>query len=167
MGPGLDVRGVREWRPGDAVRHVHWRSTARTGRLTVLEYGEPTIGVIGVVFAGWSGESGFEALLATGAATIATLMADGVHAYAWLEQSGIGCAGALRNRSLPRLFATVENPTLPSENGVAHLLEHIGAGGLLLVAAAVDVPAAWRAHVDGAAFAHGVTVLDLADAVLL
>ena len=44
VGPGLDVRGVREWRPGDAARHVHWRSTARTGRIAVLEYGEPTVG---------------------------------------------------------------------------------------------------------------------------
>ncbi len=55
MGAGLDVRGVREWRPGDAVRHVHWRSTARTGRLTVLEYGEPTVDMFGVLIAGTTG----------------------------------------------------------------------------------------------------------------
>ena len=34
---GHEVHGVREWRRGDDVRHVHWRSTARRGELVVVE----------------------------------------------------------------------------------------------------------------------------------
>jgi len=33
-----DVRGVRPYRPGDAMRSVHWRSSARRGELMVREY---------------------------------------------------------------------------------------------------------------------------------
>src|SRR3954451_233227 len=34
---GLDVHGVREWVDGESLRHVHWGSTAKTGRLMVKE----------------------------------------------------------------------------------------------------------------------------------
>lgn len=33
-----DVRGVRPYRPGDSLRAVHWRSSARRGELMVREY---------------------------------------------------------------------------------------------------------------------------------
>lgn len=37
-GAGIEPRGIREYRPGDPLRHVHWRSTARTGRVVVKEF---------------------------------------------------------------------------------------------------------------------------------
>jgi uncharacterized protein (DUF58 family) len=37
-GAGIEPRGVREYAPGDSLRFVHWRSTARTGRLLVKEF---------------------------------------------------------------------------------------------------------------------------------
>ncbi len=37
-GAGIEPRGVREYRPGDPLRLVHWRSTARTGRVVVKEF---------------------------------------------------------------------------------------------------------------------------------
>ena len=39
-GVGGEFLGVREYRPGDPPRHVHWRSTARAGRLVVKEFAE-------------------------------------------------------------------------------------------------------------------------------
>lgn len=37
-GAGIEPRGVRAYAPGDSLRHVHWRSTARTGQLLVKEF---------------------------------------------------------------------------------------------------------------------------------
>lgn len=37
-GEGIEPRGVREYATGDALRHVHWPSSARTGRLMVKEF---------------------------------------------------------------------------------------------------------------------------------
>jgi uncharacterized protein (DUF58 family) len=40
-GHGTEIVGVREYRHGDPVRGVHWRSTARRGQLVVRETAEP------------------------------------------------------------------------------------------------------------------------------
>lgn len=37
-GPGLEPRGVREYTDGDSLRYVHWRSSARAGKLLVKEF---------------------------------------------------------------------------------------------------------------------------------
>ena len=39
-GDGDDFYGVREYAPGDELRRVHWRTTARTGALAVAEYAQ-------------------------------------------------------------------------------------------------------------------------------
>jgi uncharacterized protein (DUF58 family) len=36
-----DLRAVREYVPGDELRHVHWRASARAGQLLVREYVDP------------------------------------------------------------------------------------------------------------------------------
>jgi uncharacterized protein (DUF58 family) len=37
----LDVREVRAYVPGDEVRHLHWKATARTGQLMIRDYADP------------------------------------------------------------------------------------------------------------------------------
>ncbi len=37
-GSGVDFHGVREYQSGDELRRVHWRTTARTGKLAVTEF---------------------------------------------------------------------------------------------------------------------------------
>ncbi|GAA3667303.1 hypothetical protein GCM10022267_62230 [Lentzea roselyniae] len=37
----LDLRELREYQPGDEVRDIHWKATARTGRLMVKESADP------------------------------------------------------------------------------------------------------------------------------
>jgi uncharacterized protein (DUF58 family) len=37
VGPGSDYVGLREYRPGDAIRSVAWRRSSATGHLTVIE----------------------------------------------------------------------------------------------------------------------------------
>lgn len=36
-GPGSDFLGIREYRPGDSLRHISWRRSATTGQLAVIE----------------------------------------------------------------------------------------------------------------------------------
>ena len=37
-GAGIEPRGIRQYRYGDPLRHVHWPSSARTGQLLVKEF---------------------------------------------------------------------------------------------------------------------------------
>ena len=37
-GHGPEYLGIREYRPGDSMRHVHWASTARAGAMMVREF---------------------------------------------------------------------------------------------------------------------------------
>ncbi|MCC7491549.1 MAG: DUF58 domain-containing protein [Fimbriimonadaceae bacterium] len=38
---GLDFRGLRDYAPGDDLRHLDWKATARTTRLQIREYDRP------------------------------------------------------------------------------------------------------------------------------
>ncbi|NIP25644.1 MAG: DUF58 domain-containing protein [Phycisphaerae bacterium] len=40
VGAGSEVIGTRDYQPGDSWRKVHWRSTARTGKLVVKEFSD-------------------------------------------------------------------------------------------------------------------------------
>ncbi|MFI9811209.1 DUF58 domain-containing protein [Saccharothrix variisporea] len=37
----LDLREVRPYVPGDEVRHLHWKATARTGQVMIRDYADP------------------------------------------------------------------------------------------------------------------------------
>lgn len=49
LGSGTQVIGTREYRPGDPLRHVHWRSTARLGSLVVKEFSDDEQATLTVV----------------------------------------------------------------------------------------------------------------------
>ena len=51
-GAGQEYLGVREYRPGDPQRAVHWRSTARVGQLVVREFEEEVQSRVTLVLAG-------------------------------------------------------------------------------------------------------------------
>lgn len=51
-GAGLEYLGVRDYRPGDPMRSVHWRSSARASRLIVREFEIEIASRVGIVFAG-------------------------------------------------------------------------------------------------------------------
>jgi uncharacterized protein (DUF58 family) len=47
-GAGSELFGVREYRPGDPLRRIHWRSSARLGELVVREYEPPGVQTVGI-----------------------------------------------------------------------------------------------------------------------
>ncbi|WP_449276942.1 DUF58 domain-containing protein [Leucobacter sp. GX24907] len=46
----LSFHAVREYAPGDAMRHIHWKSTAKTGTLMVRQYEESQTARVAVLF---------------------------------------------------------------------------------------------------------------------
>lgn len=52
----LSFHAVREYAAGDARRHIHWRSTAKTGTLMVRQYEESQTARIAVLFDGRADE---------------------------------------------------------------------------------------------------------------
>lgn len=48
-GAGYDYLGTREYRAGDSLRMVHWRSSARRGELVVKEYEEEASSPVSVI----------------------------------------------------------------------------------------------------------------------
>jgi uncharacterized protein (DUF58 family) len=47
-GSGTEMFGVREYRPGDPLRRIHWRSSARHGELIVREFEPPGMQILGI-----------------------------------------------------------------------------------------------------------------------
>lgn len=45
-GSGTELFGIREYRAGDSLRRIHWRSSARHGELVVREYEPPGVQII-------------------------------------------------------------------------------------------------------------------------
>lgn len=47
-GSGMELFGVREYRAGDPLRRIHWRSSARLGELVVREYEPQGVQTLGI-----------------------------------------------------------------------------------------------------------------------
>lgn len=160
---GLDVRGIRQWRPGDEAHHVHWRSTARTGRLTVLERGEPVIGSVGLLVAGVAGDPKFERTVAVAAATARYAMDDGVLVFVAIDSAAGNRVEELRPETAHRLLAEVGAILAGPPNTVDSLFECVGRGGAVLMALGAVVAPVWRTYVESAAAAAGVDLIDVAE----
>jgi uncharacterized protein (DUF58 family) len=57
------VRSVREFKPGDSIRHVHWPSTAKQGKILVREFDSEQLPVFDLLLdlrANWKNQEQFE-----------------------------------------------------------------------------------------------------------
>lgn len=86
-----DYLGVRDYRPGDPLRAIHWRSAARAGRLIVTEYEEESrrrvLIALGGADAGEPPDSAFETLVQS-AASIAKCSIDNGNQVSLLHSAG-------------------------------------------------------------------------------
>jgi uncharacterized protein (DUF58 family) len=51
-GHGTDLYGVREYRSGDSLRRIHWKTSARRGELVVREFEPPGLKVMALLLEG-------------------------------------------------------------------------------------------------------------------
>jgi uncharacterized protein (DUF58 family) len=114
-GPGLDIAGIREWQHGDDPRRVHWRSTARRGRLIVAERGLGAATALCLAVVGPSEAPDWEEVVALAAATCRAAQVDGrqVTVRAWNGRTG---APATHGRSIVALldwWAALDTVALP------------------------------------------------------
>jgi Protein of unknown function DUF58 len=85
---GHELHGLREWRRGDPLGQVHWRATARHGRLTVVIPETPVQSRLALVVAGFPQDEHWEALLSTAAWT-AVDSAEHGHGLVRLSAAGV------------------------------------------------------------------------------
>jgi uncharacterized protein (DUF58 family) len=144
---GLDVHGVRDWRRGDDTSQVHWRSTARRGRLVVLEREEPRGGRLTVCVVGPEGTPDWEPLVSAVASLAVATVRDGrpVRLLAsdpgsrdWREQV---CGQDVEVLDWCAALQTVRPPDLPS---LSRLALYLGRGDLT-VALTIGGQAWWDA----------------------
>ena len=100
-GPEGDFYGVREWRSGDGRRLIHWRSSARLGKLVVRQFERPRSRDVAVVLDLWQPEPPAAEHLENVELAVsfaATVLADlcrkgGSNVYLALEQPRAGMCG--------------------------------------------------------------------------
>ena len=156
---GIDAGGVREWRSGDQVRNVQWRSTAHTGRLTVVECDHVATGSLVVLIAGRSGDPALEEAVSK-AATVASVALRRGTAVLIASEDG-GCVRARTQASLLDLLARADVRE-PLDDAALNRAMRSADGGRVLVAADRTVSTGWAPAVQRAAARAGVTVVDLA-----
>ena len=156
---GVDVHGIREWRTGDEARQVHWRSTARRGRLVVLEREAPRGGTVTMLVAGLAAHAGWEGLVtlvaSTGVAALetgrpVTLLADQEGQSQHSQHSQLSTTHRL---DLLDWCAGLDTTQLPGRPLVEAALAAVGRGGTLHVATTEASPTWWatiRSLADGA-----------------
>ncbi len=100
-GPEGDFFGVREWRAGDGRRLIHWRSSARLGKLVVRQFERPRSRDVAVVLDLWQPEKPTAKQLEAvelGVSFAATVLADlcrkgGSNVYLGFYSGAAECVG--------------------------------------------------------------------------
>jgi uncharacterized protein (DUF58 family) len=161
---GVDVHGIREWRSGDEARQVHWRSTARRGRLVVLEREAPRGGALTVLVAGPAATPGWEQLVSVVASHGVAALRAGAAASLFTQQAGHGPLVDASRLGLLDWCAALNPPLLPDAAGVEPAVRAAGRGGRLYVAT-TGAPASWWAAARSMADAAGVELAQLPVAV--
>jgi uncharacterized protein (DUF58 family) len=131
-GDGLDFHGVRPYRTGDALRRVHWRTTARTGKLAVMEYTQGMTGDVLLALdlnrdaysgTGEGPESALEYAVQVAAAVGAYLLQQG-HAVRLLMARESEPSPALqRAEDIPRLLDMLAQAEADSPQKLSGLLQ--------------------------------------------
>jgi len=143
-----EIASVRDYNPGDSVSRIHWRSTARTGKLMVKTFDQGRVSEVWVIFdqhaATLAGE-GAESTDEYGA----TVAASAIDRYV-RQQLPVGFASAgspplflmpdrgpeHRSRILRHIAASRPDSARPLFTLLAEVERHVGQGSTVLVVTA-------------------------------
>jgi uncharacterized protein (DUF58 family) len=137
----LDIREVRPYLPGDEVRHLHWKATARTGQLMIRDYADPHQPRFTVLLDNRipSPEEFEEAVELTASLVVAAANAD--HRCQLVTPGGVDVVTTSGTDAVPRylqelcLVARAEEAGLPLVPGA---LARAGGGTLVVVSSSVS-----------------------------
>jgi uncharacterized protein (DUF58 family) len=128
-----DFYGVREWRGGDGRRLIHWRSSARLGRLVVRQFERPRTRDVAVVLDLWRPEHATAEQVENVELAVsfaATVLADvcrksGSNVYLGLSNAGPECVGGPASpATLQDLMERLAVAEARGEDGLPALLSH-------------------------------------------
>ena len=78
VGEGVEFHAIREYQPGDPLKIINWKATARTGRIMANEYeSERKVDVIFIVDASYTGELVFDDLIRAAASLMLNALNSG------------------------------------------------------------------------------------------
>jgi len=147
---GAEPHAVREYRPGDPVRRVHWRSSARHGRLVVVEPERTVARRVALLVAGVPVRPGttwrspdWEDLLAEAAWGVTQALPGGGSALLYAAQPQLELLHAVDEVTALDWFAALGDVRLPGPAELQAVFADLSPGDRLAVAATCDVPAGW------------------------
>jgi uncharacterized protein (DUF58 family) len=144
-GTGPDYLGVREYRPGDSMRHVHWALTARHGQVMVREFEEERTRRLAIVVDTWRDADGSPTPLdrccsvAASVFDAAAAHGSGARLVAGLPGGDVDVLHRAEVRAALRWLALLE----PGGPRLLDVLEHLGPDDLRGVGSALVVAPAW------------------------
>jgi uncharacterized protein (DUF58 family) len=159
---GTDVHGIREWRTGDEANQVHWRSTARRGRLVVLEREVPKAGRVAIVLSAGAGDESWESVVSVAGWTAVATERTGREVALIAQHGGLQMISGGPTELLD-WCAILGGGALAGEAELERACAFVGAGGDVLVACGSAVPAGWWDWASGVANRRG-TMLQLLEA---
>jgi uncharacterized protein (DUF58 family) len=161
----IAFHALREYVPGDDLRHVHWRSSARTGTLMVREHVDTSVPDVTLVVdtsAGSHTEQGFEEAVEVAASLVAVVTAARLPLRLVttggrsVRGRGVGADG----QAMLDLLADVERTSSGSLLGVtSHLATEHRGDVLLVVTGAAGVEEMTAVGALGSRFGRGVVAV--------
>jgi uncharacterized protein (DUF58 family) len=129
-GHGPEYLGIREYRPGDSMRHVHWPSTARTGVVMVREFEEEQTRRLAIVVdGGWDAGDAWTPLDRVCAAAASVALAALAQGHgARLVVTGGGDAEVLGRADGTEILRRLALVTPDARYGFAEQLDRVSAG---------------------------------------
>ena len=155
---GQEIAGSRSYFPGDPLRHIHWRNTAREGRLMVKEYEDSQENILAIAFDSSVDEGdGRDTIL-----EYSIKMAASVAGYITRRGGGVRLlTGRLPDQEMqwPALLRQLALLEVEYSPGLPHLIESLSAGSRVLALVSESDPIGVESLERRAAHLSGLAVV--------